>query len=113
MLKPKFLFKKIIQTETVAYWAHGFFVAFFIMVLIDENYMLYYVFYFPAAIVLTFLTVIWGLFSVPTAVLSLLLVGVVLENFSGPMLHAYVLAWFIIVGYHVFRVLAKLLKHGD
>ena len=112
MLEPKFLFKQIIQTETVAYWAHVFFVAFFIMVLIDENYMLYYVFYFPAAIVLTFLTVIWGLFSVPTAVLSLLLVGVVLEDFSGPMLHAYILAWFIIVGYRVFRVLAKLLEHG-
>lgn len=113
MLKPKFLFKQIIQTETVAYWAHGLFVAFFIMVLIDENYILFYVFYFPAAIALTFLTVIWGLFSVPTAILSLLLVGVVLEDFSGPVLHAYVLAWFIIVGYHVFRVLAKLIEHGD
>ena len=113
MFGPKLLYKQIIRTETVAYWAHGFLVAFFLMVLIDENYMLYFVFLFPATFGLTFLAVIWGLFSVPTAVLSLLLVGVVLEDFSGPMLHAYVLAWFIIVGYHVFRVLAKLIEHGD
>ena len=104
MLAPKLFSKQIIRPETVAYWAHGFCGAFFLMVLIDENYMLYYVFFFPAAIGLTLLTIIWGFISIPTAILSLLLIGVVVEDFENPMLTAYVIWCLIMVGYRISRL---------
>ena len=74
------------------------------MVLVDENFMLFYVYLFPIGIGLTLLAVIWGFASVPTTILSLLLVGVVVEDFSGPLLLAYVLAYLLIVGYRVYRL---------
>ncbi len=103
MLGSKLLFKEILRTEIVAYWAHGFCGSFFLMVLIDENFMLFYVFFFPVAIGLTILAIIWGFTSIPTAILSLLLIGVVVEDFKNPMLTAYVIWCLVIVGYRIYR----------
>ena len=103
MLDMKFLLKQVARTETVAYWAHGLLGAFCLMVLMDENYLLYYVFYFPAAITLTLLTIVWGIASIPTAYLSLLLVAVLVKDFENPLLAAYVVCCIAIIGYRIFR----------
>ena len=113
MFAPKLFSKQIIRPETAAYWAHGFCGAFFLMVLIDENYMLYYVFLFPAAVGLTLLAVIWGFTSMPTAILSLILIGVVVTDFKNPMLAAYVILCLVIVGYRIFCTLTRSSEHGN
>lgn len=99
------LFKSILRYATVAYWAHGLLVAFFVMVLFDENLMLLYVYLFPIGFGLTLLAVIWGFASVPTAFLSLFLIAVVLEDFSRLSLYAYIVTYVIIVGYQLSRIL--------
>ena len=113
MFRPKLLFRQIIRTKTVAYWAHGLLGAFFLMVLIDENYMLYYVFLFPAAIALTLITIIWGFTSIPTAILSLLLIAVVIGDFKNPELAAYLIGCLVIVGYRISDTLTRSSEHGD
>ena len=75
------------------------------MVLLDENYMLYYIYLFPVGIGLTLLAVIWGFASVPTAFLSLFLAAVVYQDFSRPPLYAYVLTYLIIAGYRISRII--------
>ena len=75
------------------------------MVLFDENYRFAYAYLFPVAISLIGLAVILGFASVPTAILSLFLIAVVLEEFSGLSLYAYILTYMIIVGYRLSRIL--------
>ena len=113
MLRPKLLLKQILRTETVAYWAHGLFGAFLLMVLIDKNYMLYWVFYYPVSIPLTLITIIWGFTSIPTATLSLLLIAVVIGDFKNPELAAYLIGCLVIIGYRISGTLTKSSEHGD
>jgi len=93
------------RLEVIAYWTHGLIGAFMLLVSIDYNYMLYVVFLFPVTFPAAFIAVIIGFFSIPTAILSLFLIGIFLEAPHGPMVNAYVLAWFIIVGYRIHRLL--------
>jgi len=73
-----------------------------LFVSVDYNYMLYLMFS-PPAWLLALIAIISGFFSVPTTILSLLLIGILFEAPHGPMVNAYVLAWFFIVGYRIHR----------
>ncbi len=75
--------------------------------------MLYYVFLFPVAIGATLLTIILGFTSIPTAFLSLLLIGVVLVgDFKNPELGAYVLCCMAIIGFRASRAVIRSSKRG-
>ena len=90
--------------ETAAYWTHGLIGAFMLIVSIDVNYILYVLFLFPVAFSASFIAMIIGLVSLPTAILSLFLLGIFLKGPDGPIVNVYVLACFIIVGYRIFRI---------
>ncbi len=91
--------------KVVAYWTHGLIGAVVLLVSIDYRYMLYVAYLFPVTIPAALIAIITGFVSIPTAILSLCLIGIFFEALDGPMVNAYVLSWFIIVGYQIVRIL--------
>jgi hypothetical protein len=63
----------------------------------------YGLFFIPVA----FLAFIIGFVSIPTAILSLLLIGIYVEAPHGPMISLYVLAWFFIIGYRIHLIITR------
>ena len=91
--------------ETTAYWAHGIYGAIlFLMLVLEPEAIGLVILFFPIALPLTILTILSGFFSIQTAILSLLLIGILTEASNGPMINAYVLAWVLIIGYRIFRI---------
>ncbi len=87
--------------KVVAYWAHGLIGAVMALVSIDYRYMLWVAYLFPITLPAALIAIITGFVSIPTAILSLCLIGIFFE--APHMVNAYVLSWFIIVGYRLLR----------
>jgi len=93
--------------EAIAFVTHGLCVAFLLLQSqqfpFGSSFIL--ISYFGFAVVP--LAIIYGLKSIPTAILSLLLIGVVVTAPHSPLTHSYIGIWFIIVGYRIYRVLMR------
>ena len=93
------------RLKAVAYCSHGLIVAIMLLVSIDYRYWLTVVYLFPVTLPAALIAIITGFVSIPTAILSLCLIGIFLAELHGSMVIAYVLSWFIIVGYQIVRIL--------
>jgi hypothetical protein len=62
---------------------------------------------FPVLIGIAIVALVWGLFSIPTAVLSLLLVGTLIGGSPDTLLRIYILASFFIIGYQIHRAILR------
>ena len=94
------------RLKAVAYCSHGLIVAIMLLVSIDYRYWMTVVYLYPVTLPAALIAIITGFVSIPTAILSLCLIGFFFETPNGlPMLNAYVVLWFIIVGYRILRIL--------
>ncbi len=101
-------------SQTIAYWTHGFCGVFDLALLLlsqGAGQVLVMALMYPyMALALTaFLT---GFSSIPTAILSLLLIGALLETPGGIWIEIYVLACFVIVGHRIHLALEKKRKNS-
>jgi hypothetical protein len=87
---------------TISYWCHGIIGGSFLANGLDPQAIgLLLLLILPIPVVLAIAS---GLFSIQTTVLSLLLIVIYITDVNGPTLYAYVLAWFLIIGYRIFRI---------
>ncbi len=93
------------RLKAVAYCSHGLIVAIMLLVSIDYRYWMTVVYLYPVTLPAALIAFITGFVSIPTAILSLCLIGIFLAELHGSMVIAYILSWFIIVGYEIVRIL--------
>lgn len=87
---------------TIAYWAHGVIGAAFFLNGLDPQAVGLLLVFFP---IITVIAGFFGLFSIPTAILTILLVAIYFPRHADPFIYAYIVAWIVIVGYRIFQFL--------
>ncbi len=90
--------------EAIAFVTHGLCVAFLLLQSLQYSFGSSIILIIYSGFAVVPLAIFFGLKSIPTAILSLLLIGVIVTAPHSPLTLGYIVIWFIIVGYSIYRV---------